>query len=199
MKWLLIILAMFSNTNRTENIGNTKVWAVNKESKVSILGSSNVNTFAFDVKQYTGTDTLVAVQNDQNKLVLFSKGMLRIPVADFKNPNPILTKDFKKIIKAKDFPEIVMNFRFLNAAPEAGMKNERVCTEVEISLAGKSKVFRFFVLASSDGETIRLQGKERICFSDFGLTAPDKVMGFIAVKDELTVSFNLALNVIKES
>lgn len=198
MKWLLMILAMFSNENRTSTVGNTKVWAVNKESKISILGSSNVTTFTFNAKNYSGNDTLLPSLHDKYTLVFFRKGILRFPVVDFRNPNPILSKDFKRIIKAKFYPEIVMDFRFLNTVPETGMKNERACTEVKISLAGKSKVFRFFVLASRHGETIRLQGKERICFSDFGLTAPDKVMGYISVKDELTVCFDLTLNVIKE-
>ncbi len=196
MKWLIILLTMFPGLNRAGDSENVRIWTVAKESKISILGSSNVNTFSFDIKQYSGKDTLVALQPNKQTKAFFKKGVVRLPVNDFKNPNPFLTKDFRKIIKSKSHPDILMNFRSLNSLPAQGAKEERISADVDISLAGKSKSFRICLSATRNGNVIYLKGNEQLCFSDFGLEAPENIMGFINVKDELSVNFQLALKVL---
>lgn len=198
MKWLILLLMMFPVVDTISSAETIKVWAVGKESKVSILGSSNVNTFAFDVKEYNGKDTLIAIQKQKQVAVFFRKGILRIPVEDFKNGNPMLTRDFKKTIKAKNFPEIIMNFRNLNFLPEPGAQNQKVNAEVEIVVAGKNKIFQFPLVASRLGNTIYVKGDEKMNFSDFGLVPPNKVLGFINVNNELSIHFQLALKVVAE-
>jgi hypothetical protein len=194
MKWLIILLTMFPGLFRTGGSESVKILTVAKESKITILGSSNVNTFTFDIKEYTGKDTLVALA--QQTQTVFKKGILRLPVSDFKNPNPFLTKDFRKIIKSKSHPNILMNFRRLNSLPDAGEKSERIAADVDISLAGKTKTFRINLWATRSGNQVYLKGAEKIYFSDFGLAAPENIMGFINVNDELTVNFQLALKVL---
>jgi hypothetical protein len=184
MKWLIILLTMFPGLNRAGDTENVKIWTVTKESKISILGSSNVNTFSFDIKEYNGKDTLVALQGAKQMQAVFRKGKVHLPVNDFKNPNPFLTKDFRKIIKSKSHPDILMNFRCLNSIPDAGSKGERITADVDISLAGQSKTFRISLFASRSGNVVYLKGAEKLCFSDFGLEAPENIMGFINVKDE---------------
>ena len=190
---LLFTFLIFCSAFRTGE--KVAVWAVGKESRISIIGSSNVNTFAFDVKQYTGRDTLVALPG--NKMGLqFRRGMLRVPVADFKNGNPMLTRDFRKTIKAGSYPHIIMNFRSLNAVPAEGVPAQWLVADVEIILAGKSKIFQFPLLACRSGNTIWVKGAEQVAFTDFGLQAPDKIMGFITVNNQLNVKFELALKVV---
>lgn len=198
MKYLLLILSIISATAFRDPADNTRVVTVSKESKITIQGSSNVNTFDLDIKEYTGRDTLVIFQkgNSNSLPITFTKGLLHVPVNDFKNGNPFLTKDFKKVVKANKYPHIVMNFRNMNAYPcNNGQKLPGVA-EVEINVAGKSKIFRINVLACRTNEVVYLHGNARINFSDFGLSAPDKVFGFITVKDQLQVNFDLALKEI---
>lgn len=195
MKQLVLIFAFFLLCSAFGTAEKVNVWAVGKESRISIIGSSNVNTFAFDVKQYSGRDTLVALNGSKMGLQ-FRRGILRLPVTDFKNGNPMLTRDFRKMIKAGSHPNIIMNFRSLNAIPQEGAQNQRIMAEVEIILAGKSKIFQFPILASRTGNTISVKGAEKVAFTDFGLQAPDKIMGFITVNNNLDVKFELALKVI---
>lgn len=196
MKWLMILLTLFPGINKAGDSENVRIWTVAKESKISILGSSNVNTFAFDIKEYTGKDTLVVLQQAKKEQAIFKKGTVHLPVNEFKNPNPFLTKDFRKIIKSKSHPDILMKFKRFNSLPDAGVKNERITADVDICLAGRTKTFRINLLATRSGHDVYLKGAEKLCFSDFGLEAPENIMGFINVKDELTVNFQLALKVI---
>ena len=196
MKHALLILAFFAGLTAFAPAEKVNVWAVSKESRMTITGSSNVNTFAFDSRHYSGKDTLVALAGSKAG-VQFRRGQLRLPVADFKNGNPMLTRDFRKMIKAGSHPNIIMNFRSLNAIPQEGVQNQRLMAEIEIILAGKSKVFQFPLVASRNGNTIQVKGAEQVAFTDFGLQAPDKVMGFITVRNELDVKFELALQVVR--
>jgi len=194
MKWLIIMLTMFTGFNKAGDNENVRIWTVGKESKISILGSSNVNTFTFDIKEYSGKDTLVLLA--QQAQAVFKKGTVHLPVNDFKNSNPFLTKDFRKIIKSKIHPDILMNFRRLNSLPDAGAKSERITADVDITLAGKTKTIRIMLMTTRSGEYIYLKGAEKLYFSDFGLAAPENIMGFINVKNDLTVNFQLALKVL---
>lgn len=189
---MLLFLTGFSAFKPADSVS---VWAVGKESRISIIGSSNVNTFAFDVKHYSGSDTLIALPGSKMGLQ-FRRGMLRLPVTDFKNGNPMLTRDFRKIIKAGSHPHIIMNFRRLNTVPQAGVQAQSIMAEVEIILAGRSKIFHFPLLASRNGNSILVKGAEKVAFTDFGLQAPDKIMGFITVKNNLDVKFELVLKVV---
>lgn len=195
MKQLILIFAFFIACSSFGTAEKVSVWAVGKESRISIIGSSNVNTFAFDVKQYTGRDTLVALASSKMGLQ-FRRGILRLPVTDFKNGNPMLTRDFRKMINAGSHPNIIMNFRNLAAVPAEGAQAQRIMAEVEIILAGRSKIFQFPILASRTGNTISVKGAEKVAFTDFGLQAPDKIMGFITVNNNLDVKFELSLKVI---
>lgn len=195
MKQLVLIFTFLIACSAFRTAEKVNVWAVGKESRISIIGSSNVNTFAFDVKQYSGKDTLIALNSSKMGLQ-FRRGMLRLPVTDFKNGNPMLTRDFRKMIKAGSHPNIIMNFRSLAAVPAEGAQNQRIMAEVEIILAGRSKIFQFPLLASRTGNTISVKGSEQVAFTDFGLQAPDKIMGFITVNNNLDVKFELSLKVI---
>jgi hypothetical protein len=64
---------MFPGLNKAGDSENVRIWTVTKESKISILGSSNVNTFAFDIKQYNGKDTLVVLQQPKKHKLSLEK------------------------------------------------------------------------------------------------------------------------------
>lgn len=193
MKVLLIILSLVLGLTPKPQSESMRVLAVGKESKISILGSSNVNTFTLDIKEYRGRDTLVVVQRGQKQSASFRKGVLRIRVNDFKNGNPILTKDFRKIVKAKAYPEVLMTFKSVNVFPCTDNKVLTGTAEIEICLAGVSKNFKINIVSNKVGETVYLIGNAALCFNDFGLTAPENILGFITVNDDLKVSFQLAL------
>jgi hypothetical protein len=194
MKLLIMILALLTGKfNNEPKADNVKSLAVAKESKISILGSSNVNTFSFDIKQYSGKDTLLFSQRNATSPAVFKKGIIRLQVTEFKNSNPLLTKDFRKITKAKSHPIIVMNFKNLNVFPCEADQDKTGLAEVDIYMAGTWKTTRIKVNTCRIKNIVYINGSTDLCFADFGLSAPENVMGFINVNEELKVNFQLAL------
>ena len=193
MKTLILILVLVPMVLGFKGADNTvKKLAVRKESKISILGSSNVNNFSFDIKHYSGNDTLI-LAGINNQSAIFKKGVLKLEASEFRNTNPLLTKDFRKIIKAKDYPQILMLFKNLSTYPATTNESVAGIAEVQIFLAGQNKITKLQVKTTRTGEVVYMTGTAKLCFSDFGLDAPEKVMGFIDVNDELQVNFKLAL------
>ena len=195
MKWMLIILAMFTGSFRSPS-PKVMTWAV-KESAVNILGSSNVNKFTFTAHEVNGSDTLTVYEQIKGQKLIFEKGLLRLPVKKFRNGNPMLVKDFKKMLDAGNYPYILMNFQSLTT-----IADEKVITpaqaELQITLAGKTINRQVRVCTSRNGENIFLEGCERLRFSDFALKPPKGVLGFINVKNELDIEFRLVLKIVKE-
>ena len=166
-------------------------WAVGKESTVKISGSSNVNSFSFESKEYNGNDTLMISLENRSQRFSFRKGSLKLPVKNFRNSNSMLNRDFRKTLRAEDHPYIIMDFKTISGL------NQEAVAEVEITLAGKTVTKRLQLENCQKNNCLNLKGREKMKFSDFGLKPPKNVMGFITVKDELEVEFNLVLKQIK--
>ncbi|HEY0679633.1 MAG TPA: YceI family protein [Chitinophagaceae bacterium] len=196
MKWILIIMTIVLPAFRHPG-ASIMTWAVDKETSVKILGASNVNSFTFASRGYEEKDTLIVYQTAKTKKVTFLKGLLRLPVKNFKNGNPMLTRDFKKMLEAQQHPYILMNLKSLTTMADQPSKNQPVEAEIEITISGKSKTRQVCLLATRSGDMVYFHGKERINFSDFDLQPPTKVLGFINVKNELQIEFNLALKVLR--
>jgi hypothetical protein len=145
--------------------------------------------FAF--REYEGKDTLVIGLAQKDQRFLFQKGLLQLPVRSFKNSNSMLNRDFKKTLKANEYPDILMNFKSIS-----GLQQQSEA-EVEITLAGKT-ITRFIKLQNCQkNDCLNMQGSETLRFSDFDLKPPKNVLGFITVKNELQVDFNLVLKQVR--
>lgn len=105
-----------------------------------------------------------------------------IPVRAFSCGNFLLNHDFRKTLRAKEFPNITIDF--LRIKPH---KNGFNC-DVRIHLAGKTKTYRQVRLWSEHGDLI---GEMNIQFSDFDLTPPKKAAGIVRVNEEIRLRLRL--------
>ena len=196
MKSILIILAMLAGSFRPPS-PKLMTWAV-KESSVNILGCSNVNKFTFTVHDSEGNDTLRVYEKANGQNMIFEKGLLRLQVKKFRNGNPMLLRDFKKMLDAGNYPFILMNFQSLSAVADNQTQQLNADAELQITLSGKTINRLVRVCTTRIGDNIILVGCERLRFSDFALKPPKGVLGFINVRNELDIEFRLVLKVVKQ-
>jgi hypothetical protein len=116
-----------------------------------------------------------------------------IPVSSFECGNDLITRDFQETLKVNEYPELTI--RFVSIDDRATVLQAGAVTgKVEITLAGTTRVYSVLYRAASNGRnTFSLTGKQAVCFSDFNLEAPRKMMGLIKVQDNLEVEFQLHL------
>ncbi len=163
-------------------------------SKLSIDGKTNVNSFTCAIAKYNGTDTLVLHEGGRNTRPVFVKGSVGLDASTFDCGMAIMTSDFRKTVKSKEYPSIVIDFISFERTPSYAQQEEKFKGILKISLAGVTKLFEVdcSIEANPNGE-IHLKGGRGFTFADFGLKPPSRMMGTIKVKEELNVKFHLVL------
>ncbi|MBN9385612.1 MAG: hypothetical protein J0H74_32965 [Chitinophagaceae bacterium] len=184
---IILILVFFTSLAKPVR---TK-WLVQRTSTIRIAGSTNVNSFCCHVNEYTGPDTITLTVAGGNL------GALAVNIEEFNCNNRIMTGEFKKTLKYKQYPQLKIVFISLEKMPAFGPMAETVKGCVEVELAGMCRKFEVtYTSCRTDDEDVELVGGRVFGFSDFGLTPPRKMGGLVRVNDKLDVQFTLHLHQI---
>lgn len=163
-------------------------WVIDRSSKLSIAGSSNINSFICDITEYVNPDTLHYEKDLKAKRLLFRNSSLSVDVKRFDCHQNYITGDFRKMLKADKYPAIRISFISLDEPQESG----NVRGQVEIELAGQKKIMEIMYRCTYFGNNqVHLEGTKAMKFSDFNLEAPRKLAGLIRINEEINVSFQL--------
>lgn len=167
-------------------------WVIDPKSRLTIHGSTNVNSFECKLRQYHNNDTLEFIRHSESIEMTFERNRMRIPVKGFHCGNNQITKDFLSTLNSDTYPHLEIFFRsFKNNSIRDNSYIEGV---VDITLAGATKRYVVKYLAKKpQRDIIHLTGTRAVNFSDFNLSPPQKMMGLIQVQECLEVEFNLTL------
>lgn len=193
MKFALAIVAitLISATGRVADRTNER-WILDARSELIIRGSSNVNDFLCRTDCYQIQDTLQFIHREKDCEILFSRKAMQIPLTSFNCGNELITKDFRDALDATRHPVLAISFLSLDQQIMT-IKSGTVSGLVEISLAGSTRAYPVLYTVSANGKTLTLAGARTVCFSDFKLQPPRKMMGLIRVQDDVEVEFQLYL------
>lgn len=193
MKTLVIILLM-SFCWPPHTVLKEK-WLIEKESNLYFEGRTNISNFRCGITSYLRPDTLCFCREDASKAILGVKGGLTIDVNGFECQQPYMNKDLRKSLKARECP--LMKISLLSIGNFTG-NVPHVKGKVAISLAGVTRIIDVdYTIQSVDENTLRLYGKQQVCFADFELTPPRKMAGLVKVEQQIDVNFMLALRLLK--
>lgn len=191
MKYSLIIVALlFAAASPPPN---TERWVVSAQSELIIRGTTNLNDFTCRTDFYHVRDTLELLLANRDCPLIFSRNAMIIPVASFNCGNEMITKDFQQTLNAQRYPELAIRFVSIDEQVPVVTAGS-VTGTVEITLAGTTRSYSvLYSIANNGNDVISLVGNQEVCFSDFKLNAPRKMMGLIKVQDDLNVEFRLHL------
>ncbi len=169
-------------------------WLVSKSSSLSVNGSTNVNKFSCDIPDCDQADTLTVLKSEKGIMLT---GSISPAVLSFDCHKAMMTRDLRKTLKAKKYPQLHIKFLTLNKLPELSGKPQLINGDVEIEIAGVKKQYVISYQISKDTDDIvNLLGSRELNFSDFDLIPPRKLGGMIKTKDQLTVAFHLKMKAI---
>jgi hypothetical protein len=169
-----------------------KRFIIGSGTRLTIHGQTNVNKFQCKMNGYTSFDTLDYTTDDDGCMLFFKHNQMLIPVVSFDCANKMINKDFYDVLKAGQHPHIAIQF----VALERWTGDNKIGGTAYITLAGVTKPFTIQYEVNSTARQLLLKGLQHISFSDFGLQAPEKMMGLIKVQDKLLVEFHLVLRPI---
>ncbi len=186
MKKIVYIVVVFSTLAFTSKviINNTSV-VIAPNSELIIKGTTNVNSFKceFNINEInTPIPLYYKVIEDR---IVFEKAKLVLSNDCFDCGNKGMNKDFMKLLKSDEYPEIELQLKEITKNNVSTMN-----ALLELHIAGKSKSYHV-PLTVNDNETIFVSGTLKVDITDFDLEAPKKALGLIVVSDDVEISFQL--------
>jgi hypothetical protein len=188
-RFLIIAIALFCS-----GFYNEETWVIDSESKLSIHGATNVNTFTCKLRSYVGHDTLRYFNNYTASKLQFTTNRMTIPIRSFNCGAQQISRDFQKALNSNKYPELDINF--ISLEDNALRDNSIVTGIVDITLAGVTTRYPIKFAFNSKNGIILLSGTQPVNFSDFKLKAPQKFKGLIRVEELLKVEFHLVLKAV---
>ena len=155
---------------------------------IVISGESNINQFSF----YYNRTVSPLVDNspagsDPDKIII------NIPVKDFTAGNPLMYDDFLTLLKAAEHPVINISFQSdITTIP--GLKSGSYSSPIYITIAGISREYPLSYSVTRCSQGFFLSGSQSVRLSDFKLRRPERLVGLVKVRDEISVSFGFIVN-----
>lgn len=159
---------------------------IKQESQISITGNSNVNCFTC---HYTKTiaegfqQIKYEVENNEYSL---KNAEIDLESNAFDCGGRMINKDFNKLMESEKHPHVKINFKEIEV-----VKNDFQVTAM-IEIAGKTNNYTFDI--SSEDQKNYL-GTLEINIEDFNMEGPRKLFGAIKVDPNITINFDLILEI----
>lgn len=142
----------------------------------TVQGTTSIGGFKCNY-QLNSKDTLMISRSNSRSNISYT-----LPVKEFGCGNFVLNSDFRKTLKAKDHPEIKIDFFNLRSM------SDHILCDLNILLVGQRKTFRNIILKQ---EKNTLKGDLVLNFNDFDLTPPKKMGGMVKVGEEIKLTIAL--------
>ena len=173
MRVLLVLLVVLLSShfliNEREVVLNRKI--------ISVSGQTSLGGFNCDYSKKDLKDTLFFEPQSKKGDIVFD-----IPVQEFSCGNFLINKDFRKTIKADEYPKC--RVRVANLKPGA----KHYTCDLTVNLVGKRLHFPDFRLVRN---TEGLKGNLMLSFEELELKAPQKLGGLVKVEEELKLQIFL--------
>lgn len=168
-------------------------------SRLYLEGKSNVNTFTCDCKEDFPPTKMSINATANSNVAYFHETRVEITTVKLDCGNKGINRDLSKALKADEYPKIcfeLCSITFQDAAHSDEWQN--VKANADITIAGKTKRVKMDIKAKqmADGQ-LSIKSSKAINMSDFGIDPPTVLMGLIKVKDEISLFFDLNIEVLK--
>lgn len=172
-----------------------RAWVIGPDSRLTIQGFTNVNKFMCSMQYHPGNDTLYFAEQTTSGKVLFTHSAMTIPIRSFDCGTHPISRDFRATLKSDAYPTMTIAFISLEYVEPQG--KGRAVGVMDITIAGATTRYTVaYHSALTKNGCLRLTGVHTVTFSDFRLSAPEKLRGLVKVKEGLNVYFNLVLKEI---
>ena len=188
-----IIFLLCSLSVSAQQVSDTRVNNTCFLNYISIEGATNVNSFYFTYQNTSGNTfslSQAACNNDTDTGIINFK----IPVKDFDGSNPAMLGDFQTLLKASEFPKVIVGVQKKILRDIASRKGFSDDLDLFLTMAGVTRPIdaKYTTHYLPDGN-ILLSGLTHIKLTDFSLDPPKKMLGIVRVEDMVFIKFEIIL------
>jgi hypothetical protein len=168
-------------------------------SELSLLGTTNVNTFECGAEQDFGRVWLDVIHPEYSQTIQFERAVLNLDVNSLHCGHEAINRDMRTTLKADQYPQISLQLLQVKLPKQASAiyagNWQKIAAQVRLTLAGNTCTHWIFVDVRQTQENhFRIKGDHSLAFSDFKLTCPTAMMGLIKVDDIIDINFDLRLS-----
>lgn len=194
-KFLLVLIILSALAFKTQTAKPLIArWVITKGCSLKVGGSTTINKFNCVIPEYARPDTLTFYKGATS--IIFS-GCIKLDVNNFDCHNSMMTKDLRKTLKSKEFPNLNIHFLSLSRYPLNGKNNGIIKGAVNIELAGVTKRYEVdYKFIRQGKDSLIMVGTRKVNFSDFNIIPPRKIGGLIKTHNELNVEFILNVKIL---
>lgn len=120
---------------------------------------------------------------------------IKVIVDSFSCGGKGIDTDMRNALKSKEHPSIVFTFSTLDSIKfmGVGMAEVGLITTGALTVAGHREEVKIpFSVAPEPDDSYRLQGKKDFRMTTFGVTPPTALLGLIKVRDDISITFDVA-------
>ncbi len=182
---LFVSLAIPANSQQAVTV------KLNENSKLTINGSTNVNTFSFHQTGDKMKQREISLTSKLNGSQLEAgKHQVGIEVREFKSADPIAQVAFYKMMKTDKYPSLYI--RLINYEPShSGAKTSKGKATVDITIVGKTVRYEIPVTTGRNSNNWQFTGNKRLTIKDFGITPPEPMFGMVKVSEWIDIHMDL--------
>ena len=185
---LLTLLLVLSNFN-TLVAQDSKV--VLAESKLKVLGTSNLHDWEIDAKAMSGKTTMTI---DANELKAIKSLDFAVEVEQLKSGKSGMDDNTFKALKSKTYKTINFKLVSVTKITKTAENNFTVETQGDLTIAGVTKRINQTFTVKLAGKKATFTGKTKIDMTVYGVKPPTALMGTIKTGKDVTVDFKVTYN-----
>ncbi|WP_456461120.1 hypothetical protein [Reichenbachiella sp.] len=170
-----------------------------KSISIVIEGKTNVNKFSCKLKKYVANDTLKINGIWNGKSVEFDGLYLQVPVDGFNCGLPLMTSDFRNLLKSELHPLLSMEISEIYLPPSPNLSAlENMTANTLLTIAGAKQIEEVYdsYLNEMDNELI-LGGKHELNMRAYQIEPPSKFFGTIVVQEQLDIEFEVTIQLVE--
>jgi len=188
IKLPFLLFLLFSNPITAQDLAILSAVAKHPMEYVAIIGETNINRFECRYTKIQDDQDIFMFRVDYSTLRK-KPYIVYIPVNKFECNNNRMYNDFQSLLRAKEYPYIKIG---IDPSQLRDIVNEPV-TDIDISIT-IADVTNFQSISCSvediSGSQVSISGQTTIRLPDFEIEPPVVLLGFVRVKEEVTISFS---------
>ena len=162
-------------------------YTLTTSSQITVAGTSNLHDWTMDASKFS-CDAKMVVTNGQLKDI--TSLVWTLPVKNLKSKESLMDTRAYKALKADTHDKMI--FKLTDATVIESKKIVNVTGNLTISGVTKSITIQSNYVVAAD-ESVNFKGSKAIKMSDFGIKAPQFMMGALKTGDDLTINIALKL------
>jgi polyisoprenoid-binding protein YceI len=186
-----VIILLFSIISNMLPAQQPFVVRLKDSSKLTIHGSTNINTFSF---QQTGDrihqkEVILTSQRKGNRIET-GKHQIGLEVKSFKSEDRVAQIAFYRMMKTDRFPQLYIRLtQFDTMGTKAGQVHGKAM--VDITITGITRAYEIPVTTERSQQNWRFTGKKKLTIKDFGLIPPEAMFGLLKVSEWIEIDIDL--------